>query len=100
MFIIELNYKADLSQIDAHMSAHVKFLKKYYAAGNFLVSGRKVPRDGGIIVAAGKSREQIEAIMEEDPFCRHDLAEVRVIEFRASQRADDWPRRFEHPTRG
>jgi uncharacterized protein YciI len=99
MFIIELSYKADLARIDAHMSAHVSFLKKYYAAGNFLVSGRKIPRDGGIIVSAAESREQIEAIMEEDPFCKHALADVRVIEFRASQRAHDWPQRVEHPTR-
>jgi uncharacterized protein YciI len=70
MFVIELTYKADLSEIDAHMTAHVAFLKKYYAAGNFLVSGRKIPRDGGIILAVGKSRRQIEAIAEEDPFTR------------------------------
>jgi uncharacterized protein YciI len=56
MFVIELIYKVDLAEIDAHMRAHVKFLKKYYASGNFLVSGRKVPRDGGIILAAGTSR--------------------------------------------
>ena len=56
MFVIELTYKTDLSEIDAHMAAHVVFLKKYYAAGNFLVSGRKIPRDGGIILAVGKSR--------------------------------------------
>ena len=56
MFVIELIYKASLAEIDAHMAAHVMFLKKYYAAGNFLVSGRKIPRDGGIILAVGKSR--------------------------------------------
>ena len=27
MFVIELVYKADLSEIDAHMAAHVRFLK-------------------------------------------------------------------------
>ena len=41
MFVIELTYTADLAQIDAHMAAHVVFLKKYYASGNFVVSGRK-----------------------------------------------------------
>jgi uncharacterized protein YciI len=41
MFVIELVYKADLSEIDAHMSAHVAFLKKHYAAGNFVMSGRR-----------------------------------------------------------
>jgi uncharacterized protein YciI len=95
MFVIELTYKAHLSEIDAHMAAHVNFLKKYYASGNFLVSGRKIPRDGGIILAVGKSRQQVEAIVQEDPFYEHGLADFRVIEFRASQRADDMPKRIE-----
>jgi uncharacterized protein YciI len=89
MFVIELIYKADLAAIDARMRAHVAFLKKYYAAGNFLVSGRKIPRDGGIIVALGSSRDQMQQIMAEDPFVAHGLAEARIVEFRASQRAPD-----------
>ena len=95
MFVIELTYKASLAEIDASMPAHVKFLKKYYAAGNFLISGRKIPRDGGIILAVGKSRREIEAIVAEDPFFKHDLADFRIIEFRASQRADDIQKRIE-----
>src|SRR5258708_31253757 len=94
MFVIELTYKVDLAEIDAHMAAHVKFLKKYYASGNFLVSGRKIPRDGGIILAVGTSREQIQAIIEEDPFHARGLADFRIIEFRASQRADDIQQRI------
>src|SRR5258706_14803357 len=89
MFVIEIIYKSDLKQIDAHMGAHMKFVRKYYAAGNFLVSGRKIPREGGIILAVGESRDAIEAIAKEDPFYTRGLADVRVIEFRASQRADD-----------
>ena len=88
MFVIELNYKAPLAQIDASMAAHVRFLKKHYAAGRFVVSGRKIPRDGGIILAVGESKTEIEAIMRDDPFCARGLADVRVIEFRVSQRAD------------
>ena len=88
MFVIELTYTAPLKDIDASMPAHMKFLTKYYAAGKFLVSGRKIPRDGGIILAVGDSREQIEAIAREDPFCARGLADVRIIEFRASQRSE------------
>jgi uncharacterized protein YciI len=77
------------------MAAHVVFLKKYYAAGHFLVSGRKIPRDGGIILAVCKSRQEIEAIMREDPFCARGLADFRVIEFRASQRAGDIQKRID-----
>lgn len=89
MFVIELVYKAALSEIDAHMKAHVAFLKKHYASGTFLVSGRKIPRDGGIILAVAERREQVEAIVREDPFHAHGLADFRIIEFRASQRAKD-----------
>jgi uncharacterized protein YciI len=95
MFVIELIYKADLAEIDAHMADHVRFLKKYYASGNFLVSGRKIPRDGGIILAVGQNRQQIQAIIEEDPFYARGLADFRIIEFRASQRADDIQKRID-----
>lgn len=89
MFVIELVYTAPLARIDARMPAHMRFLKKYYAAGNFLVSGRKIPRDGGIILAVAASRDEVERIIAEDPFVEQGLAEYRIIEFRASQRADD-----------
>jgi uncharacterized protein YciI len=95
MFVIELTYTATLSDIDAHMAAHVRFLKKHYAAGHFLISGRKIPRDGGIILAAGKSREEMEAIIREDPFVVRGLADFRIVQFKASQRADDLPRRID-----
>jgi len=94
MFVIELIYKAELPRIDAHMKAHVAFLKKYYASGHFLVSGRKIPRDGGIILAVGKDRSEIEAIVREDPFVARGLADFRVVEFRASQQADDIQQRI------
>jgi uncharacterized protein YciI len=94
MFIIELNYKAALEQIDAHMKPHMAFLNKHYASGHFLVSGRRVPRDGGIILAVGKSREEIEEIAQQDPFCQQGLADFRVVEFRVSQRAADVEKRL------
>ncbi|HEX6246178.1 MAG TPA: YciI family protein [Polyangiales bacterium] len=89
MFVIELSYTASLSEIDAAMKEHMAFLEQGYAAGLFLISGRKIPRDGGIILALGPDRAQVEALMQHDPFVARGLASVRVIEFRASQRADD-----------
>jgi hypothetical protein len=54
---------AALAEIDAHVS----FLKKYYASGNFL----------------------------EDSFYACGLADFRIIQFRASQRADDIEQRID-----
>lgn len=77
------------------MRAHMAFLKQQYAAGKFLISGRKIPRDGGIILALGESRDEIELLVKDDPFVKRGLADFRIIEFRASQRADDIPKRVE-----
>ena len=95
MFVIELIYRAALADIDAHMAAHVAFLNKYYDAGNFLVSGRKIPRTGGVIVAIADSEQQIEAIIQNDPFVAQRLADYRIMQFRASQRATDLQARVE-----
>ena len=89
MFVLELTYTADLTRIDAAMKAHMKWLRAHYAAGHFLVSGRKIPREGGIIIATGADRETVEAIARQDPFVTGGLATVRVIEFRACQKAPD-----------
>ena len=94
MFVIELTYKVDLSEIDAAMKPHVAWLQRHYADGTFIASGRKVPRDGGIILATTSDRAALEAILRQDPFVARGLADARVIEFRASQRAPDLPSRF------
>lgn len=85
MFIINLHYIVPLEQLDAHMTAHVKFLQKYYKQNTFIASGRKVPRTGGIILALGNSKEEVEKIIQEDPFYIHKLAEFTITEFLTSQ---------------
>jgi uncharacterized protein YciI len=85
MFIINLNYIVPLEKLDAHMTDHVKFLRKYYKKNVFVASGRKVPRTGGIILALAKSKEEIDEIIREDPFYIHKLAEFSVTEFLTSQ---------------
>ena len=89
MFIIELIYKAPLQEIDAHMKAHVAYLKKYYKLKNFIVSGRKIPRKGGIIIATALTKKEIEKIIKQDPFYKHNLADFKITEFNASQKAEN-----------
>lgn len=87
MFIVELIYKAELAEIDAAMKPHMAYVNKHYASGRFVMSGRKVPRDGGVILVTGHNREEVEALIREDPFVSRGLADFRLIQFRVSQRA-------------
>ena len=70
------------------MRRHMAWLDEQYAAGRFIVSGRRVPRTGGVILARGNDRAAIEALAASDPFVSGGVATCEVIEFRASQTAD------------
>jgi len=51
MFIVNIKYTQPLPKIDEHLIAHRDFLRRYYATGQLIMSGPKVPRDGGVLVA-------------------------------------------------
>ena len=81
LFIIELSYKVSLDKIDQYLQDHRAFLYKYFANNTFVVSGRKEPRTGGIIIAHVDNRAILEKIIVEDPFHQHQLADYSIIEF-------------------
>ena len=87
MFVVSIEYKVDLSEVDKLIPEHIEFLDKFYNKGNFLASGRKVPRTGGIILAAVSSKEELNTILSEDPFYKANLATYEVTEFIPSKYA-------------
>lgn len=88
MFIINLTYKVPLEEIDQLLDDHVDFLNKQYDAGVFIASGRKVPRTGGIILSNTISKTELEAIIEQDPFRKHEVADYELIEFVPSKTSE------------
>ncbi|MFB7174178.1 YciI family protein [Streptomyces sp. NPDC056254] len=97
MFVMELTYTAPVETVEDLMDAHIAWLDGYYASGVFLASGRKVPRDGGLILAAGVSRAEAERIAAEDPFAAAGVCEYRITEFIASRTSADLAAFRENP---
>lgn len=81
MYIVSLHYKRSLEEIDRHLEAHNAYLKDQYARGRFILSGRKEPRTGGVIIARSLGREELESILEEDPFRKSGLVDYEITEF-------------------
>lgn len=81
MFIVSITYTAELSEVDKCIDSHIAFLQKYYAENVFIMSGRKEPRDGGIILVDAKSKDHVWNIIHEDPFYVAEVANYEVIEF-------------------
>ena len=84
MFVVILEYVADLAEIDAALPAHGTWLEEQYERGLFIASGRREPRTGGIILANG-TRKEVETAIAADPFAMRKLARHTVIEFHPSK---------------
>jgi uncharacterized protein YciI len=81
MFFVNLRYIKPLDLVDRHLAEHKEFLREQYAKGIFILSGRKVPRTGGVILARAKSRQGLTEILEMDPFVRDGIADYEITQF-------------------
>ena len=85
MFLLRLTYLKPLDEVDTLMRPHMAWLRTQYAEGRFVVSGRQVPRSGGVIIAHGDDRQAMEALAASDPFVRGGVASVEVTQFEATR---------------
>ncbi|MFD3540990.1 YciI family protein [Streptomyces sp. NPDC058662] len=97
MFVMELTYTAPIEAVEDQLDAHMAWLDGYYASGVFLASGRKIPRDGGVILAGGVSRAEVERIAAEDPFTMAGVCAYRITEFIATKTSSDLAAVRENP---
>ncbi|MFF0447970.1 YciI family protein [Streptomyces sp. NPDC004609] len=89
MFVLELTYTAPVERADELLDAHLSWLNALYEEGVFIASGRKNPRDGGVILAVGDDRARIEEIAAADPFTVGGVCEYRITEFIATRTAPE-----------
>lgn len=85
MFILLLDYTKSLEEIDTELDNHAEYLERNYSSNNFICSGRRKPRTGGIILCNAKNKSEVEAIIALDPFKQKGLANYTIIEFSPSK---------------
>jgi uncharacterized protein YciI len=82
MFVAVSEYDAPLAEVDALRPAHQEWVAGHYRAGTILVSGRREPPRGGVIVAAADSDAAMRDLLEDDPFVAAGVARYHVHGFR------------------
>ncbi len=88
MFILVLKYVKPLEEVDKALKGHIEYLEKNYSLKNFICSGRRNPRIGGVILCNAKSENEINEIIKEDPFYINKIANYEIIEFSPTKYAD------------
>ena len=88
MFIVILTYKKSLEEVDRYLQAHRDYLSEHYAAGDFIMSGPRTPRVGGVIVMRAENRSVVDTIMAQDPFKENGIADYHIVEFTPTMSCD------------
>jgi len=94
LFIIDIEYIKPIEVIEALIKDHMAWLDRGYADGIFLASGRKDPRTGGIIIATGAKREDIEKRASDDPFVVNGAAKTTITRFLPSRFSEGFQELF------
>lgn len=88
MFILLLHYEdGALDKLDQVLPEHYAYVDRHMADGTFLLTGRRVPRVGGVILAQAASRTAIERIITEDPFLTTGAVRYEVLEIEPTRSA-------------
>lgn len=81
IFVVILRYLVDKDTITAVRPAHLEYLKKHYATGQFFASGKQTAGNGGVIFAHAPDRKSLLTTLYQDPYYTENLAEFQVFEF-------------------
>ena len=81
LFVIDIRYTAPYEDIESVRAPHMTFIQQCLDDGFILVSGPKVPRDGGLIIAVGECMDAVQARMAQDPFSTAGVVEMTFTEF-------------------
>lgn len=89
MYVVTLTYKRPMEEVDKHRDAHMDWVRHQYQNGRFLASGARIPREGGVILVRDMPRENLDAVLAEDPYQQHDVADYTIVAFKVSNAAAD-----------
>ena|SRR3990167_5325987 len=81
MFVLHLTYKVPLIEVDHYITAHRDYLDYHYKQGHLIASGPLTPRTGGIIIVAMKTKQEVNALIQQDPFYLAEIADYSILEF-------------------
>ena len=81
LFIVTSSYLKPKTEIAEVTPQHREWLDQHYRSGLFIVSGRMVSGQGGVILARAETQAELEAVFAEDPFVQQGCSEYSYVAF-------------------
>lgn len=85
MFVLISRFQRPFDEVNRSFVSHSAWVQRNYESGRFLVSGRREPLIGGIIVARATSEQELREVLHTDPYQQQGLAEYEIFAFEATE---------------
>ena len=79
MHFVLLKFGPNRSQAAQWMAGHKEWIEKGINDGVFLLAGSLESAQGGALLATKLSKAEVTALVEEDPFVKHQVVEPEII---------------------
>lgn len=80
MFIVFLRFSDNRTEAAKFMEGHNAWIKRGFDSGTFLLAGSLQPNAGGTVVAHNIDREDLDALVQEDPFVAERVVSAEIHE--------------------
>ena len=81
MFVLLVRYLKPVDEVEEHLDAHRAWVREHAETGTVIAAGREVPLRGGILVAVGVTRDEVDRMIAADPYVTGGVAEYDVREY-------------------
>jgi len=81
MFLLLGRYLKPVDEVEVHLDAHRAWVREHAEAGRVIAAGREMPLQGGLLVAVGVTRAEVDAMTAADPYVTAGVAEYDVREY-------------------
>lgn len=85
MFVVLLKFSSNRANASQFMDGHNAWLKDGFDKGVFHLAGTIQPKLGGAILALDATLEEIQRIVERDPFVAEGVVSAEIIEITPSK---------------
>ena len=85
MFVLISRYTVPMDVVRGVAPEHGDWVAAEYARGRIVVSGRRDPWEGGVLVVRGESVDEVRAWIADDPLVLRGVAAYEITAFEATE---------------
>jgi uncharacterized protein YciI len=78
-YVLVVRHLVDYAQVRKYTPEHVAYLDRNHATGTFIAFGHPdAIGEGGVILARGLDRQELESVIQEDPYLCHGVSAYQI----------------------